>query len=92
MKIAFICTGNTCRSPMAQFILTKKLKEAGVEARPFWKPVHLQKPYEGSVISKAPVSEGLWQRIVVLPCSTNITDEDMDVVANAVKEIFTSEN
>ena len=31
MKIAFICTGNTCRSPMAQFILTKKLKEAGVE-------------------------------------------------------------
>lgn len=31
MKIAFICTGNTCRSPMAQFILIKKLKDAGVE-------------------------------------------------------------
>ncbi|MBP5177496.1 MAG: hypothetical protein ILP02_02810 [Clostridia bacterium] len=29
-KIAFICTGNTCRSPMAQFIMRHKLKLAGV--------------------------------------------------------------
>ena len=30
-KIAFVCTGNTCRSPMAQFIMRAKLKEAGVD-------------------------------------------------------------
>ena len=30
IKIAFICTGNTCRSPMAQFIFRQKLKEAGL--------------------------------------------------------------
>ena len=29
-KIAFICTGNTCRSPMAQFIMRDKLKRAGI--------------------------------------------------------------
>ena len=29
-KIAFICTGNTCRSPMAQFIMRAKLKDAGI--------------------------------------------------------------
>ena len=29
-KIAFICTGNTCRSPMAQFIMRAKLKAAGL--------------------------------------------------------------
>ena len=30
-KIAFVCTGNTCRSPMAQFIMRRKLKEAGID-------------------------------------------------------------
>ena len=28
IKIAFVCTGNTCRSPIAQFILRDKLKRA----------------------------------------------------------------
>ncbi|MBQ4052822.1 MAG: hypothetical protein IJD33_00620, partial [Clostridia bacterium] len=26
-KIVFVCTGNTCRSPMAQLLLTKRLEE-----------------------------------------------------------------
>lgn len=31
IKIAFICTGNTCRSPMAQFIFRQKLRKEGLE-------------------------------------------------------------
>jgi len=32
MKILFVCTGNICRSPMAEGILRHKLYEAGLEA------------------------------------------------------------
>lgn len=31
MKILFVCTGNTCRSPMAQGIMQAKLNERGIK-------------------------------------------------------------
>lgn len=30
-KILFVCTGNTCRSPMAEFILKSVLKQRGIK-------------------------------------------------------------
>lgn len=65
-------------------VICAKLKEDGMEARSFWKPVHLQKPYAGCPISNLTVAEGLWQRIITLPCSTNITEEDLKKVVEAV--------
>ncbi len=61
-----------------------KMKAAGVEARPFWKPVHMQKPYENSPKADTSFTEALWQRIITLPCSTNITDEELKKVADSV--------
>lgn len=29
-KIVFVCTGNTCRSPMAEIIMKNKIKDAGL--------------------------------------------------------------
>lgn len=62
------------------------LKEDGIEARPFWKPVHFQKPYQDCPVEPTPISDRLWSRIVTLPCSTSISDEDLDYVAKAVKK------
>ena len=32
-KIMFVCTGNICRSAMADFLLKNKLKELGLEGK-----------------------------------------------------------
>ncbi|MCI2068827.1 MAG: low molecular weight phosphotyrosine protein phosphatase [Bacilli bacterium] len=31
-KVIFVCLGNVCRSPMAEFMFKKKLQEAGLES------------------------------------------------------------
>ncbi len=64
------------------------LKEKEIEARPFWKPVHLQAPYRKAVHGEMDISEGLWQRIVTLPCSSGITDEELDRVVDTVFEVI----
>lgn len=69
--------------------LCGELREKGIEARSFWKPVHLQKPYEKALKADSlAVSSGLWDRILTLPCSTNISMEELEYVAKTVKEIL----
>lgn len=33
IKILFVCHGNICRSPMAEFVMKKKVKDEGLESR-----------------------------------------------------------
>jgi dTDP-4-amino-4,6-dideoxygalactose transaminase len=69
-----------------------KLKEEGIEARSFWKPVHLQLPYKSCPKSETNVSECLWERIITLPCSTNISEDELEKVAQTVIRIFKCSN
>ncbi|MEY8338966.1 LegC family aminotransferase [Lachnospiraceae bacterium 62-35] len=69
--------------------ICQELKKRGIEGRTFWKPVHLQKPYENTVkAASLKTATGLWERILTLPCSTNITGEDLEYVVTTVKEIL----
>lgn len=67
--------------------IRSKLKDKGIEARSFWKPIHLQKPYQDSPRSKMGNSEGLWQRIITIPCSTGITDNELSYVVEVIKKM-----
>jgi len=62
----------------------ERLRGAGVEVRPFWKPIHLQTPYVSSPRSDTAVSDALWDRVLVLPSSTSISDQELARVNEAV--------
>ena len=64
------------------------LKEKGIEARSFWKPVHLQLPYAEVPRAELQCAEKLWNCIVTLPCATNITEEELETVIQAVRELL----
>lgn len=63
------------------------LRERGIEARPFWKPVHLQPPYRHAPRELMTVTEGIWARILTLPCSTSLTDDEQAQVVAAVHDL-----
>jgi dTDP-4-amino-4,6-dideoxygalactose transaminase len=62
----------------------------GVEARTFWRPIHLQKPYAQVPCEDQSVSEDVWTRIVTLPCSTNLTQAEIDHVIGATLSVLDS--
>lgn len=64
--------------------LRSALRAAGIDARPFWKPIHYQAPFANAPRGDLRVCEAIWQRIVTLPCSTSITDEQLSEVAASV--------
>lgn len=63
------------------------LNANGIGARPFWKPVHLQPMYSKAPRGPLPVTDELWGRIVTLPCSSGLTDADLQFCVNAISRL-----
>ena len=68
--------------------LRAALKEAGIDARPFWKPMHLQAPYKDVPRETMTVSDMIWEQIVTLPCSTQLTVSEQAYVIDTVRAWF----
>ena len=66
----------------------EQLREKGVAARTFWKPVHLQTPFKKAPKTTMDVSEHIWEKILTLPCSTQLSEDEQYQVITAVKEII----
>ena len=63
------------------------LEAENIEARPVWKPMHLQPVFKGCTCWKRPipVSEGLFAQGLCLPSGTAMTDADLDRVSDIVR-------
>ena len=64
-----------------------RLRAKGIGARSFWKPMHLQAPFVDSPRTAMPVSDSVWGRVLTLPCSTSLSEQDFQTVVAAIREI-----
>lgn len=74
--------------PNKRDYIMHSLIEKGVQCRPIWKLIHTQKPYESSqsyLIEKALDYE---KHVLNLPCSTNLSTEDVDYVCDLIANLL----
>jgi pyridoxal phosphate-dependent aminotransferase EpsN len=65
--------------------LIKMLDAANVEARPVWKPMHLQKLYQNAECYGGSVAEDLFARGICLPSSSNMSEAEQSLVIAVVQ-------
>jgi perosamine synthetase len=58
----------------------RDLNAAGIEARPLWRPLHLQPAFAAAQSYRVEVAAELYERGLSLPCSVGITPADRDTV------------
>jgi perosamine synthetase len=67
-----------------------QLGERGVASSVHWQPLHMQPYYRGTYGLTAdlfPVAAGLYPRLVTLPLFPDMTDDDVAIVASAIRSI-----
>jgi dTDP-4-amino-4,6-dideoxygalactose transaminase len=64
----------------------KRLEHLDIEARPAWKPMHLQPAFAGCPIRGGAVAEEIFRTGLCLPSGSSMSDDDVDRVAAAVKQ------
>lgn len=67
--------------------LLMKLNEENIQSRPIWGLIHQQKPYLNNEVYEMEKSLYYIDRILNIPCSTNLTEEEVDIVIRKLKEL-----
>jgi dTDP-4-amino-4,6-dideoxygalactose transaminase len=62
------------------------LERDDIEARPVWKPMHLQPVFKGCEAVGGAVAEELFDRGLCLPSGSNLSEEDLRRVVRVVRE------
>ena len=61
-----------------------KLSEMGVQTRPIWGLIHQQIPYQVDPTYRIEKAIDYWKHVVNIPCSTNLTEEDVQYVLDCI--------
>jgi dTDP-4-amino-4,6-dideoxygalactose transaminase len=69
-------------------VLRVTLEKENIETRPLWKPMHLQPIFKDAPFYGNGISEQLFDRGLCLPSGSNLTQAELDNVANSIRTIF----
>lgn len=62
------------------------LEAENIEARPVWKPMHLQPVFKGCEVIGGNVAEEIFRDGLCLPSGSAMTDEDIELVVDVIKK------
>jgi pyridoxal phosphate-dependent aminotransferase EpsN len=74
-------------APVDRDGLIDALEKEGIEARPVWKPMHLQPVYADAPHVGGQVAESAFARGVALPSGSGLDDGDIDRVVDAILSV-----
>ncbi|MBL1228914.1 aminotransferase class V-fold PLP-dependent enzyme [Enterococcus sp. BWB1-3] len=72
-------------------VIMNALDEANIEARPIWKPMHLQPYYEKYDYIGGDIGQKLFENGLCLPSDTKMTMEELYRVTNVIRQVLESE-
>ena len=65
-----------------------RLERVNVEARPVWKPMHLQPVFSGCRVRGGSVSESLFEHGLCLPSGSSLTAQETAKVVREIRSAF----
>lgn len=65
--------------------LLKRLNDAGIQARPLWRPVPMQVPYRDAPAAPTPAAKRAYETIVDIPSSSSLTAGQIERVAAVLR-------
>lgn len=70
--------------------ILQALEAANIEARPIWKPLHLQPVFAGCAYRGGMVAEALFEQGLCLPSGSAMTDADLERVIDVIRRVHTN--
>lgn len=71
--------------PLKRDELIIYLNEKGIQTRPIWNLIHVQKPYKECESYNIKKAKYYIKRVINIPCSTNLNKDDIRIVLDALK-------
>ena len=69
--------------------ILKILNDNKMQSRPFWVPMNQLRMFANDIYYNCSnISDEVYQKCLSIPCSTNISDDEMEGVCKKIKEVF----